>query len=401
MRSPPTVCAINPPSAPRLVIIKKYNIVTEQATQPVKPDRLGFIDWTRGAATLVMLQGHVWESLTHKDLRDTGVYMMSQFPGGVAPAVFLFLSGVTLAFLIDSREQKDATPMQRTMAALRRAAFLGSLAILFRLQMFAFYWPNSPWQDILRVDILNCMAAACVMLAPVAACRRLGRIRGAFAIAAIIAFGAPFVSDWKAAAPESLFRAYIAPDYAAFALFPWGAFVAGGMACGTVFRSVTSEGREQLMQWGGWAGFALAFMGQYISNLPYNIYPHSEFWLDSPCLAAIKFGVILMVVAFGFFWNEWVPRVRAGAGHGPRFSVSRQLGQTSLLIYWVHIELVYGRWAEPFKEKMPLLDTALLALSVIALMISLSVAKTRFVQSKFYLDRRAQLLGRVPWLAKA
>jgi hypothetical protein len=67
----------------------------------------------------------------------------------------------------------------------------------------------------------------------------------------------------------------------------------------------------------------------------------------------------------------------------------------------VHIELVYGRWAEPFKGKMPLLDTALLALSVIALMISLSVAKTKFVGSKFYLERRAQLLGRIPWLAKA
>lgn len=366
-----------------------------------KVDRLGFIDWTRGAATLVMLQGHVWESFTHKDLRDTGVYMMSQFPGGVAPAVFLFLSGVTLAFLIDSREQKGAGPKQRMFAALRRAAFLGSLAILFRLQMFLFYWPNSPWQDLLRVDILNCMAAACVMLAPVSACQRLGRVRGAFAVAAVIAFGAPFVSDWKAAAPESLFRAYMAPDYAAFALFPWGTFVAFGMACGTLFRCVSSEGREQLMQWAGWAGFALAFAGQYVSNLPYNIYPHSEFWLDSPCLTLIKIGVILMVAAFGFFWNEWVPRIRAGAGHGPRFSVPRQLGQTSLFIYWVHIELVYGRWAEPFKGKMSLLDTALLALCVVALMIGLSTGKTRLVESDWYLERRAALLGRLPWLARA
>ena len=368
-----------------------------ETRKPTRSDRLAFIDWTRGAATLVMLQGHVWESFTHKDLRDTGVYMMSQFPGGVAPAVFLFLSGVTLAFLIDSRQQKGANARGRALAALRRAGYLGGLAILFRLQMWAFYWPNSPWKDLLRVDILNCMAAACVMLAPVAAFGRLGRIRGAIVVSALIAFGAPFMSDWKADAPESLLRMYLAPDYSAFALFPWGAFVAFGMACGTVFRCVSEEGRENLMQWGGWAGFALAFAGQYVSNLPYNIYPHSEFWLDSPCLTLIKVGVIMMVIAAGYFWNEWVPRVRAGAGVGPRFSIPRQLGQTSLLIYWVHIELVYGRWANPFKGQTPLFETALWALAVIALMLGLSVAKTRFVASQWYRDRSAAILARLPW----
>lgn len=370
------------------------------AKKATRSERLGFIDWTRGVATVVMLQGHVWESFTSKDLRDTGVYMMSQFPGGVAPAVFLFLSGVTLAFLIDSRHQKGADARGRFSAAMRRAGYLGGLAILFRLQMWAFYWPNSPWKDLLRVDILNCMAAACVMLAPVAAFGRLGRIRGAMLVSGVIAFGAPLMSDWKADAPESLLRMYLAPDYGAFALFPWGTFVAFGMACGTVFRCVSEEGRENLMQWAGWAGFALAFAGQYVSNLPYNIYPHSEFWLDSPCLTAIKVGVILMVAAFGYFWNLWIPRVREGAGAGPRFSIFRQLGQTSLLIYWFHIELVYGRWAEPIKGKTPLFETALYAIGVVALMLALSVGKTRLVTSKWYLDRRAQLLGRLPYLTR-
>ena len=219
------------------------------------------------------------------------------------------------------------------------------------------------------------------------------------AVAGIIAFGAPFMSDWKADAPESLMRMYLAPDYGAFALFPWGTFVAFGMACGTVFRCVSEEGREDLMQWAGWAGFALAFAGQYVSNLPYNIYPHSEFWLDSPCLTLIKVGVILMVCAFGFFWNQWIPRIRTGAGLGARFSIPRQLGQTSLLIYWVHIELVYGRWAEPYKQKTPLAETALWALGVIAVMLALSVGKTKLVTSQAYLDNRAKLLGRLPWLA--
>jgi uncharacterized membrane protein len=366
--------------------------------QPPRAERLSFIDWTRGIATLVMLQGHVWESFTHKDLRDTGIYMMSQFPGGVAPAVFLFLSGVTLAFLIDSRERKGAGARGRILAAIRRAGYLGGLAILFRLQMWAFYWPNSPWTDLLRVDILNCMAAACIVLSFVAAFGRWGRIRGALLVTALIAYGAPFMSDWKAAAPDNLLRSYLAPDYAAFALFPWGAFVAFGMACGTAFRCVSAEGREHLMQWAGWAGFALAIAAQWVANLPFNIYPRSEFWLDSPALTVIKLGVILMVTAFGFFWNEWIPRIREGAGVGKRFSIPIQLGRTSLFIYWIHIELVYGRLAEPWKGKTGLGETALFALGVIVLMTVLSILKTRLVNLPAFKEQRNRILRRIPFV---
>jgi uncharacterized membrane protein len=368
----------------------------DQKPSAMRTDRLGFIDWARGVATLVMLQGHVWESLTDKELRNTGVYILSQFPGGTAPAVFLFLTGVTLSFMIDGRAKRGMDGQGRIMAALRRAAYLGGLAVLFRLQMYVFYWPNSPWQDLLRVDILNCMGAAILVLAPLAALGRIGRIRGALAVAAVIALGSPFMSDWKASTPDGLLRSYLAPDPVAFSLFPWGAFVAAGMACGTIFRCVEEDGREQLMQWTGWLGFAMAIGGQYFSNLPYGVYPRADFWLDSPLLTVCKLGLIFMVMAFAFFWNEWVPQVRAGAGLGRRFSIPIQLGQTSLLIYWVHIEIVYGRTASLFYQKTGLWATAGFAVLVILLMIGLSVGKSKLVRSKRYLDFRAKVVGRLP-----
>ena len=68
--------------------------------------RLSYLDWTRGIAALVMLQGHVFQSFLRTDLREGGPYMMSQFAGGMPPAVFLFLLGVTFAFLMDSQERK-------------------------------------------------------------------------------------------------------------------------------------------------------------------------------------------------------------------------------------------------------------------------------------------------------
>ena len=64
----------------------------ETATPPVMSNkkfggRLAFIDWTRGMAATMMLQGHVFHSFARNDLREGGPYAISQFLGGLAPAV--------------------------------------------------------------------------------------------------------------------------------------------------------------------------------------------------------------------------------------------------------------------------------------------------------------------------
>ncbi len=43
--------------------------------------RLPYLDWVRGIAALVMLQGHVFNSFLRDDLREGGPYVMSQFAG--------------------------------------------------------------------------------------------------------------------------------------------------------------------------------------------------------------------------------------------------------------------------------------------------------------------------------
>ena len=59
--------------------------------------RLEYLDWVRGLGAVIMLQGHAFHSFLKPDLRAGGAYVMSQFVGGMPPAIFLFLTGVTLA----------------------------------------------------------------------------------------------------------------------------------------------------------------------------------------------------------------------------------------------------------------------------------------------------------------
>src|SRR6187399_3477239 len=94
-----------------------------------KSARIVFLDWLRGLAALIMLQGHVFHSFTRPDQREHGFYIYSQFLGGQAAAVFLFLTGITFGMGIDRRSQ--LAPLERVFSALKRARYLFILAILF------------------------------------------------------------------------------------------------------------------------------------------------------------------------------------------------------------------------------------------------------------------------------
>jgi hypothetical protein len=317
-----------------------------------------------------MLQGHVFHSFARKDLHDSGPYVISQFVGGIAPAIFLFLTGVTLAFLMHKLERKAATQWDRVTAAVRRAGYLAAIAVAFRVQLWLFAYPQSAWTDMLRVDILNCMALAIVTMAGMAALTTVQRVHAGVIFGCMIAAASPLVAMIPPDVLPPIFRMYLVPDANYFSYFPWAAFVGFGISAGSVLRLVTADQLHRVMQWASIVGFGLILSAQYFSNLPYSLYPSTDFWINSPGLIFIKLGVILVLLAFTFLWTHH------GSGHG--WSWVRQLGTTSLLVYWVHIELVYGRWFGYWKESLSLAECTLAALVLIVGMITLSYARTRW-----------------------
>ncbi len=334
-----------------------------------KSARLPFIDWTRGLAAVIMLQGHAFHSFTRPDLRDSGPYVISQFVGGMPPAIFQFLVGVTLAFLMHSRERAGLTPRQRVWAALRRSGYLFGLAFAFRLSLWILGWPHSPTRDLLRVDVLNAMGFSVAVLSIMAVFQTVDRVRLCAALGVLIAAASPIISQLDLSAIPTPIRQYIVPDYNAFGFFPWGAFVAFGMSVGSIIRLMQPEQYERAAQWAALIGVVLISAGQYFSNVPYSIYSHSEFWLDSPWLTAVKLGVILLILSFSYLWTRHSAR---------NWSWIRQFGVTSLLVYWVHIELMYGRWLWFFKGRLTNGQTAAVAVAFIVLMLLLSIARTQW-----------------------
>ena len=337
--------------------------------------RIIFLDWLRGLAAIVMLQGHTFHSLLRPELREHPAFIFSQFFGGQAAAIFLFLTGITFGLGMNKRE--DLPAWRRITGALRRARYLFLLAIAFRLQMWIFALPNQPWTDLLRVDVLNVMGATAALLSLIALARGMQRVRWAVLAGIALAALAPVMSGLETGGIPGAVRDYFVPG-TAFSMFPWGSYLAFGLAAGSAVPFVKRGEWSRVMQWAALCGFGLLLAGQYFSNLPFSIYSNSSFWLNSPALVACKLGVTLLLGSGAFLWTEYF-----SAG----WSWVRLLGTTSLAVYWVHVELLYGRWLSFFKGRLTIWECVFTSAALVMAMVGMSAAIRRLAVRQWVVQR--------------
>ena len=328
--------------------------------------RIVFLDWLRGLAAIVMLQGHTFHSFLREDQRGEPAYIFSQFFGGQAAAIFLFLTGITFGLGMNRRDELPA--WQRVTGSLRRARYLFLVAIAFRLQMWIFAWPTQPWTDLLRVDVLNLMGATAAVLSVAALGRGMRRVQWAAAAGIILAAAAPVLAGLDTTRVPPALRDYFVPSAAGFSMFPWGAYLAFGLAAGSAIPYVSRGDWSRVLQWAALAGFGLLLAGRYFADLPFSIYSHSDFWLNSPALVACKLGITLLLASAAFLWTEYF-------SHG--WSWVQLLGRTSLAVYWVHIELVYGRWFSGYKGQLTIWGCLAASAGLVAAMVGMSAAIRR------------------------
>jgi len=342
----------------------------------------------RGLAVVVMIQTHTFNSFARTDLRGGGPYMLSQFVGGMAAPLFLFMAGMTFGFQMESLERREANRLRRWLIALRRAAYILAIAYLFRLTAWAGSWPNGSLSEIVKVDILNCMGLAMAALAAAAVVPYRSRVHFAAAAGLAIAAAAPLAANLNWNGAPAMVHQYLASGVAQgggrFAFFPFASYVAFGIGAGTVVKRAGAE-IERLMQWCVPVGFAMVFTAQYLSNVPYSIYSKSNFWTDSPALVFIRTGITLLIMAGAYLWTQFC----AGAG----WSWIETLGKASLLVYWVHVMLVYGSWLQPIQRALSIPWTLFATLVVMASMVALAAARLRWKAWRARKQPRAAVLA--------
>lgn len=324
----------------------------------------------RGLAVLLMIPSHTFNAFTRPELRGHSAYMLSQFFGGMAAPLFLFLAGVTFAFQMDRLDESAETALGRIWKLAQRGGYILALAYLFRLSNAVVHLPSPDWDSLWKVDILNCMGAAIAALSLVTLWPAATRPQMAAVTGLALASAAPLISGLDWSATPALVKEYLVPNRMRFPLFPWSAYVAFGLAGGLALRRCRPELLERMLQWGAWGGLAAALGVLHFSSLPYTLYPKSDFWTDSPALILIRTGVILVIAGAAWVWTEHM--ARPGAGWMQVF------GRTSLLVYWVHIMLVYGVLWNLWGQKLGIASSAAASAMVVLAMAALAHFRLKF-----------------------
>jgi acyltransferase len=352
---------------------------------PSTSSRLAYIDWMRGLACVLMFQTHGYDAWLGGGARNSKFFMWSQLGGTLPAPLFLFLAGISFALVVDKLRQKNLHASQIARTTIRRGAEIFALGLLFRLQEFLIAWGWAPWTDLFRVDILNTIGLSMMLMGlfcggvlplfpPLRA--RIGLGVGALAGGLTISLLTPLL--WTSWRPRWLpwpLESYVngvhnlgEPQAWLFPLFPWTAFAFVGLAVGLFL--VSDWGRKRGAIALGALGGMLIYLAKWLDARPEQLYAVYDYWHTSPNFFLTRVGLLLLILAAVYVWCRW------GAGQWG-FSPLIQMGQTSLLVYWVHIEFVYGRFSI-LPKKAQDIRTASLGLLVIFLsMLLLSVLRTK------------------------
>jgi hypothetical protein len=157
-----------------------------------------------------------------------------------------------------------------------------------------------------------------------------------------------------------------------FPVFPWAAFAFAGLAVGFILQSQWTRTREaQAFFILGAVGVVLIELSRWLDAEPRQFYPVYDYWHTSPEFFLIRLGMLMVILTASYAWCRW------GLGQWG-FSPLIQLGQASLLVYWVHIEFVYGR-ASILAKRAQTVGGATVGLLIITLaMLALAYIRTHF-----------------------
>lgn len=368
--------------------------------------RLAYIDWMRGLACLLMFQTHCYDSWLGGAARQSRFFMYSQLGGTFPAPLFLFLAGISFALVTDKLRRKNLSPVQIAASTIRRGAEIFAFGLLFRVQEYAISWGWAPKSDLFRVDILNTIGLSMMLMGglcwavlsiwgppPLTVPAdevdqkriRLSLVLSSASTALLISLLTPML--WTTWRPDWLpwpIESYVngvhnlgTPQAWLFPVFPWAGFAFAGLATGFILQSEWTRARESaVFLLAGIAGLVLIGLSRWLDAMPVHVYPVYDYWHTSPEFFLIRVGMLLVILTASYAWCRWVIAKLAATPWG--FSPLLQLGQASLVVYWVHIEFVYGRASILAKRAQTITTASLGLLTIFLAMVVLAYIRTHF-----------------------
>lgn len=318
------------------------SVAAPAAAPTASGGRILFVDLARAIAVLLMVQGHTIDALLDPDFRHSLQYNAWLYLRGLTSCTFLFLSGAAFSLTALRHWDDQRRFSRRSFKRVRRLAFFLALGYFVKFPMGRFidlpYASDELWRSFAEVDVLQNVAMTLLALQGLIALTGTPR---RFAVtcgiaAAVLVAVTPLAHEvaWTSYLPLGVASYLSFSTGSLFPLLPWAGFTLLGAAFGvTAAPWATREHLRQLARVLFVAGAVLAVSAGVMGELGWFEYGVHDWWRSSPLSFVQRFGSVLLllsvVAAVGHYVTRLTPPLQG-------------LAEESLLVYAVHIALLYG-----------------------------------------------------------
>jgi uncharacterized membrane protein len=302
--------------------------------------RLVLVDVARVLAVIFMIQGHALDVLLAPAYREGVFFDVWLFLRGLTAPVFFTLSGVS--FTLSSlrgwdRYSRPSWYLLRRVGRFVFFVFLGYAMHLPAASLSDFQYVDAAgWQGWFQVDVLQCIGLALIglqlLVLMAGSPGRFARWSTAAGAAIILLTPLAWAVDWTKFLPMPVASYFNSQTGSYFPVFPWAGYVLLGAALGYRLREWSFVPGKSMRLLAA-SGAILGLAGVLLIKPLMLLYASLDFWRTSPSLFLIRAACVCFLLAFFAYLTA---RFKLPA------SACRALAQESLLIYFVHVCVLYG-----------------------------------------------------------
>lgn len=298
------------------------------------------LDLLRSWAMIIMIEVHVFNAFLQPWIREADWFIILNFINGMVAPSFIFISG--FAFVISSENR--ITEMRNYGNFFRKKIFrIGQIffaGYLIHIPYYSFrnniyYTDAALLNSFYNVDVLQCIGAGVLVLFTARMAIRSEKVYMWYIIVSAIGIVifAPFV--WHADFSRFLplpFACYFNESHGSyFPIFPWLGFLFSGAGAALFIMRSRKLGQEDEFM------IRMAVIGAFlfILSFPMLSWLKTFSWFEiktCPVFFLQRLGVIIVLL---YLLRLYI-KIR-----GERESFFFDIGRESLLIYWLHLVIIY------------------------------------------------------------
>ena len=300
-----------------------------------------FIDLLRGWAILIMIEVHVFNAFLQPTLKQADWFDVLTFINGLVAPAFLFVSG--FAFAVSSGSRLDEMRKLNFSFWKKLWRYVSIILIgyvlhlpLISLSKIINHATPEQLQQFFAVDVLQCIGVGLLVLFALRLIIHSDKIYHYVLISLAI-----FVMTLSPVFGRTDFTNYFHPVIAnyfnnlngsLFPVFPWINFILAGAIFAKYFLdAVGRENEQKFIKVTAITGLIILFSGHFylsglFSDYLTSIVPHPIFFTE-------RLGYILVFAALYWYFNKW---------RNKKSSFVLDASRESLLIYWLHLLVIYS-----------------------------------------------------------